>query len=511
MPAPASSGSSLRLRVLVCVAVSYCTLVAALSGPGFASFDTAYQWWMARHATVSSLWPPSYVVTFGWFDVFSPYIYAPTVWFSINLTLVSAASVVVAYFCGRTVIGAVAVFLALAASPVSWLLLPHIWSDVALVAVLLFSVACLLASVVCDANKRARTALLCVSLICLFAAVGIRHNAVLAVLPLATLWCITSLRPFKARNSGTRRVALAVLGASLMTCIFVVVHTGLSHVLATERSDTWAITAIWDLQAMSIASDQVLIPTLISPNTDLADLRASYDPSNAVALYTRSKATWANATTGLSAQQSTALATAWWKAVRAAPFAYLAHRSGVIALMLGIEKRDTSTASPIAASTRVEPVQVSFRDNPTRAFWWDGGVNGWRRIAGYITNSQWGTPIGTLMMSLLTVAIALPQRALRRRRNVGADCEKSGTSCATERMSRHQPALVPDTWPHAAACLASGALYFAGLFIAVPTADMRYAFWLVVAAVLTAVFICTMRSPAAAVGESAAGVTSPVS
>ena len=510
MPAPSTSSRNLRLGALVCIAVSYCTLVAALSGPGFASFDTAYQWWMVRHAAVSTLWPPSYVITFGWFDVFSPYVYAPTVWFCINLTLVSAASSAIGYFCGRTVIAAVAIFLALAASPVSWLLLPHIWSDVALVAVLMLSVACMLVSAAWEAHKHVGKPMLCVSLLCLFAAVGIRHNGMLAVLPLATLWCMITLRPFFARSGSALRVAFALVGATILTSIFVVVHTGLSHVLATERSDTWAITAIWDLQAMSIATDQVLIPTLISPNTGLADLRASYDPSNAVALYSRSKASWANATTGLSTQQSTALATAWWNAIRAAPFAYLAHRSAAIALMLGIDQLDASTGRPVATSTRVEPAQVSFRDNPTRAFWWDGGVNAWRRIADYLANSRWGTPIATLMMSLLTVAIALTQSALRRRRNLRADGEKSGASCATEGMSGHPPALVPDTWPHAATCLASGAMYFAGLFVAAPTADMRYAFWPVIATVLTAVFICTMRSPAV-VGDPAAGITSPVS
>ena len=511
MQAPAAPAKRLRLVVVVSAAVIYCALVAALTGPGFASFDTAYQWWMGRHAEFSTLWPPSYVVTFAGFDVFSPYIDAPTVWFCVNLTLLSAASSVIGNLCSRAPVGAVAIFLALAMSPVSWLLVPHVWSDVALVAVLLFSVACLLAAFSRDTNKRSHALLHCAALVCLFTAVGIRHNAMFAVLPLTTLWCLIALHTFLERYARRLRISFALMGAVLVTTVFALVHFGLSRVLATERSDTWAITAIWDLQALSIATNQVLVPPVISLNTNLVDLRASYDPANAVALYFHSKASWANSTTGLSHQQAIDLAAAWWQAVRATPTYYFAHRARAIALMLGIDQRDAITGSLIAAGTRVEPGQTSFRDNPTRAFWWNWGVNAWRHIGDYVTSSRWGTPAATLLMSLLAIMYHLTQRLVRRALS-GSDAPmKSGDTVGSGQTFGHiSPTLLPDTLPFAVTCLASGSLYFAGLFVAAPTADMRYAFWPVVAAILTAVFICTMRSPSDT-GNPAAGITSPVS
>jgi|GEM_PF-1974479 len=509
MHVPAEPRKHLRFVVLVGVAFTYCALVAALSGPGFASFDTAYQWWMGRHAAVSTLWPPTYVVTFAWFDALSPYLDAPTVWFCVNLTSISAASMVIGYLRSRSVAGAVAIFLALAASPVSWLLLPHIWSDVALVAVLLMSVACLLTLSAQRTNKQARTVLRCVSLMGLFVAIGIRHNAMLAVLPLAGLWCHIALRSFWIANTRPLRTNVALIGGLLITFIFTVAHLGFSRALATERSDTWAITAIWDLQALSVATGRVLIPPLISPNTDIADLRASYDPSNAVALYSRSKATWANSTTGLSGQQTTDLATAWLSAVQTAPAAYFSHRARVTALILGIEQRDNSTRRVIVTGTRVEPGQTPFRDNPIRTFWWSSGADTWRRIAEHVTGSPWGSPQATLLVSLLAVLLSTGLRAFRRSRNQSINALKPGKTNTNASTTSDLP-LTDDSLAFAGACLISGALYFTGVFVAAPSADMRYSFWPVVAAVLTAVYICTTRPPSED-SESAADITNPAS
>jgi hypothetical protein len=222
----------------------------------------------------------------------------------------------------------------------------------------------------------------------------------------------------------------------------------------------------------------VLIPTSISTNTTLTDLRASFDPTNAVALYARSSANWANSTVGLSATQAKDLTRAWWNAVRAAPFAYLYHRATVIIAMLGVPQRDMRTGSAITVGTRVEPAQTAFKDNPTRSFWSPSGVDAWRQLATHVAGSALGAPLATLLAAMLVSAAALAHRTLRHRRlNIGYEM-------LIEPFCRFR---------FAGACFVSGALYFAGLVFAAPTADMRYIFWPVVAVLLTAAFLCSSR------------------
>lgn len=476
---------STRVAALTVVALLYGALVTALTGPGFASFDTAYQWWMARHMEISTLWPPAYVFSFRLLDGALPGLAAPTAWFVINLSLTSIGAALVALRCTRSVVGAMACYFALVASPVAWLLLPHVWSDVALVSMLLVAVGCLVAAETSGASGLVRRIYLAASFVGLFAAVGVRHNAIVAVVPLAVLWCalaMPEMTPARSSHAWRNRLRAIALGV-LMSGVFVGVHAVAARMLAVQRADTWAITAIWDLQAMSVALQQNLIPKSISPDTDLVDLRESFDPSNAVTLYSKSRAHWVNSTTGLTPTQTSDLLAAWRQAAMAAPSRYLVHRWHAMAALLGMPGH-------VVAGTRVEPVQTQFKDNPPRTFWWPAGIDHWRRLALRLSSKWFCSPFATIALAVVFVVGAL----IRQYSHLLPTTSHTRTSQPRSKAESQRRLAV--------ATGVSALLYLAGLFATVPTADMRYAFWPVVAFALTAVLISTTRSPVCSVTSS---------
>ena len=465
-----------RLAILIVIAAAHFAVVSALTWPGFASFDTAYQWWMARQWDISTLWPPSYIISFRLLDVMQPALTAPTAWYVFNLALINLGALLVAFSCARTLAGTLACYVAIVGSPVAWLLMPHIWSDVALVSLLLVSTGAMMLGSRLERSTVVRRSILAASLFGLFAAVGVRHNAVVAVFPLTALW-------FAVANDATinlrRNLSLMVIYGAIVTSLFAAMHLAVSRWVATVRADNWAITAIWDLQALSVATGQNLVPKSISTNTDVADLRASFDPTNAVSLYANSRAQWANSTTGLTQLQAIELASAWRSAVLTHPGHYLSHRSGVMTALLGVHYGGRQ-------GTRVEPVQTQFRDNPPRQFWWEAGVDLWRRIA-VVMGSMWiASPVAAMAIAALVLGAGVMRSRLDARIGISADSA----------FDRRQKLMF------ATAITASGLFYLAGLFFTAPAGDMRFAFWPVIALVLAAIFTSTTRSVGATVSAA---------
>lgn len=462
-----------RLALLVAIAAAHVAVVSALTWPGFASFDTAYQWWMARQWEISTLWPPSYVISFHVLDLLRPMLSAPTAWFLINLVLINLGAALVAFSCARTLMGTIFCHVAIVGSPVAWLLVPHIWSDVVLVSTLLLSTGGMLLVAIRGRSPVIGRLILAASLFGLFAAVGVRHNAVIAVFPLTVLWLVVAT---DTRVTAPRALILMVIYGAAVTTLFAVMHLAVSRWVTAVRADNWAITAIWDLQALSVASGQNLVPKSISANTDVADLRSSFDPTNAVGMYSNSRAQWANSTTGLTQLQALDLATAWHSAILTYPAHYLSHRAGVTAMLVGVQSNGR-------VGTRVEPVQTQFRDNPPRHFWWAAGIDLWRKIA-LVMGALWITsPAATMAIAAFTLVAGL----MRSQRVV-----HSG-NLASDAFGQGGKLLF------AVAITASGLLYLAGLFFTAPASDMRFAFWPVIALVLAAILTSTTRSVGATV------------
>jgi hypothetical protein len=423
------------------------------SFPGYLSHDSAYQWWQARSGETTSLWPPGTVYLLALFD---------RIWIGPHALYVlqiagywSCVIAVVAQCSSR--LSAIVATLLFALLPIVWICLPHVWTDVHM-AVLLFAAAVCLqaASRIGEAGARRKPWLLFASMVFMVYASLVRHNAIVALLPLLWWWSAVALSrahsPFDLRA-----VVKTSVVAFVIAMVAVAFYQTNVRLASKVRADTFAITLIWDLQAISVAANQNLIPNEISSSTSIEDLRASYDPLNAVPMYINSKAQWANSTTGLSQDQKVALYSVWMNAVIEHPMAYAIHRARVFFRMIGI-KRDASVHGGSDDRQRLQ-----FKDNPQHDMAFPGLLRILQSWSNLLKHSWWATPLFWLGASTFVVFAS----AIR--------------TLSSERKAKRS--LLPSLglW-------LSAALYLASLFFTSPAADLRYALWPTIAMLLAVIF-----------------------
>jgi hypothetical protein len=432
---------------LALIALMVFQLVAAY--PGYLSFDSAYQWLQARVGNITSLWPPGSVYLLRGFDALW---IGPHLVFILQIVVYWSCAIAMMWFArGRAQAWASACALALL--PVMWVCIPHVWSDV-LLAVLLFTVVVMLIAIERVATNTKRRVLLAGALVCLVYASIVRHNAIVAIAPLAVWWCDRALRETGAASVSVGRVAVA--SGLFIAATFGFYMVTLNHA-ATIRADTYAITLIWDVQAISVATDRNLIPKEISADTTLEDLRAGFDPVHALQLYDKTKANWANSAVGLTAAQKRALQTAWFDAVIANPGAYLWHRARVMHRMLG------KKSEPARHGGSDERARVQLKDNPSEALANPKWLAFWHTWSDWLKAGWWATPLVWIGVAT-TVFFARMIRAFIVSRARGD---------------------VDRRWLLPPLCIAlSAALYLASFFFTTPAADMRYAMWPTIAMVV---------------------------
>jgi hypothetical protein len=440
-------------------------LVAAY--PGYLSFDSAYQWWQARGGEVTSLWPPGTVYLLRFFEAIW---IGPHAVFTIQIVgywICAIASVSMIQRRSTALVAA----LALAFMPIAWICIPHIWSDVQLaIALMAVVVALLLADRVQGQHARYsfRNLLLVFALLGLVFATLFRHNAIVAIAPLALWWVVCAMNGNASGQRVKRSVAAAGTLALLASAL--IVYAIAMRVTPQLRADTYAITLIWDLQAISVARGQNLIPKEISPNTSTDDLRASFSPLHAVNLYAHTKAEWANAAQGLTAEQKRVLHRAWWHAIVGNPGAYAWHRARVTYRIIG-RKHD----STIYGGSD-ERIRMSFKDNPTYALANPNWLQPWHTWSDFLKRQYWATPLAWVLIASGCLAAMLIRSRRRAERQLGDPMDVE---------------IGPQRIPHsrfAPICLwSSGVLYLASFMLTTPAADLRYALWTVIAITLAAI------------------------
>ena len=220
----------------------------------------------------------------------------------------------IAALCGRLPASAgvrVAWVLAIGFFPATFLMLGHVWKDVAMAAALAWAVA---AIGVARREPRTRWRMLALSALAL--ACAMRVNAIFAVLPLLAwlCWPVAS----KARAAAT----FVLLAAAL--AVFPGV---LTHAVRAQPTQAWTVVALWDLAALSIAADRVLIPpeATYAPIT-VEELRGVYLPYANPPLFDLGKIQ-VSLYVPYSPPKIAALQAAWRQAVLDDPLAYLAHRA----------------------------------------------------------------------------------------------------------------------------------------------------------------------------------------
>lgn len=484
------SGSGLDWRAGSGVFVASFTVIAiaqiCLFFPGYLSFDSAYQWWQARHFDISTLSPPGQILLLSALE-FIARDHGAALLYVLSCAIYWICCCYLTLMQPRTRWrAAVAAFLAL--SPIVVIVLPHVWTDVSLAVGLLLSALLLDASTLPGLSPaRQRLCLVLAGLLQIFC-VLLRHNALLALPP---LWWCTVLRWNGVSRYGVPAgwaFRSQLLGCILLFSFSVATYVTVPRWVAKTKADAWAIVLIWDLQAITVATGEVLIPRAISSDTTVEDLRRSFSPVSSVSLYAKSTAHWANAATGLTADQRQALVAAWLRAITTYPGSYLAHRSHVFAKTVG-PKRDAEVDG-----TADEPIRFQFRDNPpAREFAYPTALALAQAVIRWLAQSLWASAaVWLVALTLCTVSVlSLSRRTARPHAPAIAGQERNfGASQPLRKAS----AKAYDPRVAAYSLLASALLYLLPLFVLMPSAELRYVLWPCVAVAASAAFALRARA-----------------
>lgn len=361
--------------------LSLATILLA-SWPGYLSFDSAFQWYQARYLVFADIAPPLLPALWaGLLQLGLAATTGPLLLIALLFAFGFARLALNAERRGQPVLASLIAGLG-PACPLLILLLPHVWTDLLLAASLLAAVSLL------DAPRLRLPGHLAIGLM-LFMATAARHNGVLAVLPLALwwAWCLAS------HWSSVRKLALG----GLLVVLLWGGKWGLGQVLVQERLDTWAVAPMHDLQAVSIATGQQLLPSgLVGPGMDVAQLQAAFHPYSATLLFSGTESGVANPTIGaLLPQQRQDLREAWL-GVLDQP-AWWAHRWRMFRGLLG------SHRAPELQGLVDDPSLTPYADNPALQPAAPAAHFGYRKLVNSLRGSPLYAPGWYLLLGMVAM------------------------------------------------------------------------------------------------------------
>lgn len=425
--------------MLALAALAGIVFFAACYYPGAMSLDSAVIWSQARGAPSTNI----YGAGLRWFwqwtnklrDGPGPLFLAQLVLLWSGLALIARA-----FECG--IVASVVFLVAATFAPVVFVLLAHVWSDVMLLATLAFAVGALLRWR--DAGSTAWPVAFWLALA--FAAT-LRHNVLPAMLPLVA-WFVWIYLTTHTIAPTRKRVAL-ILAVGIL-CLGLHVISALSAQSAQRRYTLWPATAMWDLAAMSIAADRILLPSATyKPELTLDDLRTAYVPYSNVPIFTATQGRVIGPFFLPDDPVNASLREAWLDAIRERPTAYFAHRWRLTQALFGSKPREWPHELVYVDE------ELAFRDNPSVA------PNSSPLHAACIRLAE--TLRDTVLLAAwpyLVLSLAVFVYAWRRRTRANAQA--------------------------AFAVLASGLAYAAPLPLIAPSAELRYLGWTCLAAIIGA-------------------------
>jgi hypothetical protein len=309
--------------------------------PGQMSFDSAYAWWQARGGTATDIAPP---VLIDLWRVCDAIVEGPGLVFALHLALFWSGLALIADAVAATRWRAVALMLAVALTPVTWLLRAHVWTDVGL-----FSALVLVAGALAQAQATERRAWIAVALPALFYAGAVRFNALPAVLPFA-FW----IGGLVARSRV--RIAFVAAVAFFGTAAF----ASIVNAQVDRHVPLWTATAEWDLAAISIATGEMLLPPfMIGPGLTVDELSHAFRHwSNVPMLQGTTHGMRDPFTEDYTPEQLATLRAAWIDAIRMHPRAWLAQKSRQAVALLDVHDADWPRELVYVDE------EVQYRDNP---------------------------------------------------------------------------------------------------------------------------------------------------
>ena len=337
----------------IAAALAAATLFAWFA-PGWFTFDTAHQWWMARSGELDSTHPAVMVRVWQASRAVLP---DPQGFFALQLLLVWSGLAFVATALPLRTPWRVAVLLGIGLWPAFLALQPQVWKDLWMVGALLWAVGALLREHAEPAWRWRGLALIMLAL-----ATAFRFNAITGVLPLWAwlAWRIARVPVGSASEAGATpraarwRVAAAVLSLPLLL--------GLAAVPdrwgAVKPVTVWPIMALWDLAAVSIDTGRMAIPTaFLKPGATVDDLARDFNPTVNVPSFITGTIRF-HYEMDVPAEDMAVLREAWVTLPLREPQAWARHRLRLSGYLFGFRNAE------LADTQVLMPDLVPFQDNP---------------------------------------------------------------------------------------------------------------------------------------------------
>lgn len=292
----------------------------ALFAPGYVSFDSVVQFHEATSGRYSNQHPPLMAMLWGATHALLPggagllLLQVLAWWTGVALL---ARSLRRGPWIESWVVVVVGAFPPLAG------LVGHLWKDALMLALVMLATG----AAAWGAAHGRRPALVFAAAV-LVAAACIRHNAALVVLPLAVWigWQLAARLPARAAIAGV------IVGAAFAVPAAIERHPDV------QRTQLWPLTAVWDVVAISIANDRLLLPPQVhAPGLTVTALAADFSPWTCLPTLVNHPVK-SSVVVPYSDDEAAALRAAWFAAITAHPRDWLAHRAGYAAFQLGLRR-----------------------------------------------------------------------------------------------------------------------------------------------------------------------------
>ena len=414
--------------------------------PGMYPFDSAYQLWQARSGEFNDVSPVA--MTALW-SLLLQLTSNPATLLVMNLVMFWTGLALCVAATASNALVRVALLCALGASPLALVEFAHLLSDAHLAAILVLATGLLAWGI----TSKRRGALLACSLLLIYAGC-VRHNALLAIPPYGAVIAL-------AANDGQHRRGLAaVLGAAALTVVSALAGVALNRGLVVESVSVWPTIALWDLAAISVDSNTLLLPSFThGPGMTAAELRdtGAFDSASNTLLFQKSRSGMRDGLTApYAGEQLRDLRAAWIDAVQQHPIEYARHRARTFWLLVGPHRGDIQGKTYFVD-------RMQYRDNP-----------------------PFPPPLAPAAQQTLYA--------------LAADLQSSWLFAALPYLLLNAVALtvgwrrrVRPTARVALAVSSSALLYAATLLLVAPSAELRYLTWPIVAGPLALAFALSKR------------------
>lgn len=316
--------------------------------PGFMTPDSAWQWLQARTSDYSDVHPPIMAITWS---ILEKIYSGPGLMLVAQLACLWIALGVLASALYSNKLPQLAFIATVGLWPPIIVTSSHIWKDVPMAGLLLMACALLAWESIRRSRHLLYWATAAMILACLF-----RHNAIFAAAPLL-------LYVGRRLNLTWLRATLFVIAITFAT---VLIGKMINSVNSVTTRSVWPVTAAWDIAAVSLKQDKILIPgDWHAPDLSLPELQENFRPWSNTTIFNTGKIL-ISLYSPLSEDQIKSLAVAWLRLWVDYPRDILWHRTQLIGTLLNVVPSDMPTVMTFSPAITQLPENPVLHLPPSR-------------------------------------------------------------------------------------------------------------------------------------------------